>query len=80
MITKGGFGADTLKGLPSAFAGGDTTKNLLNTGMGLLSGIFGDRASKVTDWICNSSGIGKNSAASLLGLAVPAVLGFLGKE
>ena len=80
MITKGGFGADTLKGLSSSFAGGDTTRDLLNTGTGLLSGVFGDRASKVIDWICSSSGIGKNSASSLLGLAVPAVLGFLGKE
>ena len=80
MITKGGFGSDTLKGLSHAFAGGDATKNLLNIGTNLLGGIFGDRVSKVTDWICSSSGIGKNAASSLLGLVVPAVLGFLGRE
>lgn len=80
MITKGGFGADTLKGLPTSFKGDDTTKNLLKTGTGLLGGIFGDRVSKVIDWICSSSGIGKNSASSLLGLVVPSVLGFFGKE
>jgi len=80
MITKGGFGADTLKGLSTAFTGGDTTKNFLNTGTGLLSGIFGDRVSKVIDWIMSSTGIGKSAASSLLGLVVPALLGFLGKE
>ena len=79
MITKGGFGEDTLKGLSNAFAGGDATKNLLNIGTNLLSGIFGDRVDRVIDWICSSSGVGKTSASSLLGLAVPAVLGHLGK-
>ena len=80
MIAKGGFGADTLKGLSTAFMGGDTTKNFLNMGTGLLSGIFGDHVSKVIDWIMSSTGIGKSAASSLLGLVVPALLGFLGKE
>lgn len=79
MLTKGGFGEETLKGLSNAYAGGDATKSLLNIGAGLLSGIFGDKVAKVVDWICGASGVGKNSASSLLGLAVPAVLGFLGK-
>jgi len=80
MITKGGFGADTLRGLGNSYAGGDPTKNLLNTGTGLLSGIFGDRISRIIDWIVNSTGIGKSAASSLLSLATPAVLGLLGKE
>ena len=80
MITEGGFGADTLKGLSNAFAGGDATKNLLQVGTNFLSRIFGDKVSQVVDWICSSSGVGKSSASSLLGLVVPAVLGFLGKE
>jgi OOP family OmpA-OmpF porin len=79
MIAKGGFGEDTLKGLSNAFAGGDATKNLLNIGTNLLSGIFGDRVAKVIEWVGGASGVGKNAASSLLGLAVPAVLGHLGK-
>ncbi len=79
MLTKGGFGEGTLKGLSSAYAGGDATKNLLNIGTSLLRGIFGDKVATVVDWICGASGVGKSSASSLLGLAVPAVLGFLGK-
>jgi len=80
MITEGCFGADTLKGLSNTFAGGDATKNLLKIGTSFLSRIFGDKVSQVIDWICSSSGVGKSSASSLLGLVAPAVLGFLGKE
>ncbi len=80
MITKGGFGEDTLKGLSGAFSGGEATKNLLNTGRELLSGIFGGKLSGVIDWICESGKIGKSTASSLLALAVPAVMGFLGRE
>lgn len=80
MITKGGFGADSLKRLSTAFMGGDSTNNLLNSGSALLEGIFGDRITRVIEWVSNSSGIGKSSAYSLLGLVAPAVLGLLGKE
>jgi len=79
MITRGGFGADTLKGLAGAFAGGYNTTNLLNIGTNLLGGIFGDKVAKVVDWVCGASGVAKNAASSLLGLVVPAVLGILGK-
>lgn len=81
MITRGGFGADTLKDLAgSLMSGGDSAKGLLNTGMNLLNGIFGGKTSSVTELISNSSGVSRNSASSLLALAVPAVLGLLGKE
>jgi len=79
-INRGGFGEDALKAPENAFAGGYTTTNLLNIGTNLLGWIFGDRVAKVTDWICGASGVGKNATSSLLGLAVPAVLGLLGKQ
>ena len=80
MITKGGFGQDTLMGLGKAFAGGSATNDLLAVGTGLLKKIFGDKVSGIIDLIAGASGIGKSSASSLLGLVVPAVLGFLGRE
>ena len=80
MITKGGFGTDTLMGLGSAFAGGSVTKDLLASGAELLKKILGDRMSGVVDLIAGAAGIGKSSASSLLSLVVPAVLGFLGRE
>lgn len=80
MIGKGGFGTDTLKGLGSAFGGGDATKNLLAAGAELLKKIFGEKAAGIVDLVAGIAGIGKESASSLLGLVVPAVLGFLGRE
>ena len=80
MIRKGGYGAATLKGLSSAFSGGDATKDMMSSGAGLLDGILGDRASKVIDWIAGAGGIGRDSASSLTRLVAPAVLGLLGKE
>ena len=80
MITKGGFGQDTLMGLGNAFGGGDATKELLAAGAELLKKIFGDKVSGIIDLIAGTAGIGKSSASSLLGLVAPAVLGFLGRE
>lgn len=80
MIRKGGYGAATLKGLSSAFSGGDATKDMMSSGAGLLDGILGDRASKVIDWIAGAGGIGRDSASSLTRLVAPAVLSLLGKE
>jgi outer membrane protein OmpA-like peptidoglycan-associated protein len=80
MIAKGGIGEDALMDLKSVFSGDHVTKELLARGTELLKGIFGDKASGVTDLVAAAGGIGKGSAASLLGLVVPVVLGFLGKE
>ncbi len=64
----------------SGFFGGDNS-SLLNKGAGLLSGLFGDnKSSLITSLISNFSGIKSSSASSLLSLAVPAVLGLLGKH
>ena len=80
MITKGGYGTDTLMGLGTAFSGGSSTKDLLAAGAELLKKIFGEKVAGIVDLVAGVAGIGKNSASSLLGLVVPAVLGFLGRE
>ncbi len=80
MITKGGFGEDSLMGLGRAFTGDHVTKDLLAAGAELLKKIFGDKVAGIVDLVAGAGGIGKNSASSLLGLVVPAVLGYLGRE
>lgn len=80
MIRKGGYGADTLKGLSSAFSGGEATREMMASGAGLLDGILGTRGPKVLDWIAGAGGIGKDSASSLTRLVAPAVMGLLGKQ
>jgi outer membrane protein OmpA-like peptidoglycan-associated protein len=80
MITKGGFGASTLSGLSQALSGGDSTQSMLATGAGLLKRIFGERTDGVIEGVGNSSGMSKGTSSSLLGLAVPVILGVLGKH
>lgn len=80
MIRKGGYGADTLKGLSSAFSGGEATREMMASGAGLLDGILGTRGPRVLDWIAGAGGLGKEAAASLTRLVAPAVLGLLGKR
>jgi OmpA-OmpF porin, OOP family len=54
---------------------------LLNKGAGLLSGLFGDgKLGMLTNLISGFSGTKSASVSSLLSMAAPAVLGFLGKH
>jgi outer membrane protein OmpA-like peptidoglycan-associated protein len=59
---------------------GDNSGSLLNKGAGLLSGLLGNKADGVNGLISNFSGIKTSSAASLLSMALPAVLGVIGKH
>ncbi|GAB2828315.1 DUF937 domain-containing protein [Ferruginibacter profundus] len=59
---------------------GNDGGSLLNKGAGLLNGLFGHKADGIIGLISNFSGIRNSSAASLLSMAVPAVLGLLGRH
>lgn len=80
MITKTGFGAGTLTNLSQTLSGGDSTQNLLASGSALLKRIFGDKTEALIDGVATSGGVGKSASSSLLGLALPVVLGVLGKQ
>ncbi|MEI9957971.1 MAG: DUF937 domain-containing protein [Ferruginibacter sp.] len=60
------------------FLGNDGS--LLNKGTGLLSNLFGNKLSGIVSLISNFSGIKSSSATSLLSMALPAVLGLIGKH
>ena len=79
-IRQGGYGQDTLTGLASAVAGGNATREYQDAGTGLLNGVFGEKMDGIINLVSGKAGIGKTSAASLLGLAAPAVFGVLGRE
>lgn len=59
---------------------GNDSGNLLSKGAGLLGGLFGNKADGITSLISNFSGIKSSSASSLLSMALPAVLGLIGKH
>lgn len=60
---------------------GNESGSLLNKGAGLLSGLFGEnKLGMLTNLISGFSGAKSTSITSLLSMAAPAVLGFLGKH
>lgn len=62
-----------------SFLGNDNS-SLLSKGAGLLGGLFGNKSDGITSLISNFSGLKSSSISSLLSMAVPAVLGLIGKH
>ncbi len=58
------------------FGGGD----MLSKGVDLVKGLFGAKSGGIMDTISSFAGLKSGSASSLLGLALPVVLGALGKH
>ena len=79
MLTSGNHDG-ILSNLSGALGGGDATKNLMQQGSGLLSGLFGNRLNAVTGYISNAAGLNSTSSTSLLGLLAPVVFGFVTKH
>jgi len=54
--------------------------SLMSMGRPLVDSLFGGRAGVITDWVSSLSGVSRSSSSSLLGLALPLVLGQIGKR
>jgi OmpA-OmpF porin, OOP family len=59
---------------------GNDGGGLLGTGAKLLSGLFGNKTDGLSGLISNFAGVKSSTATSLLSMAAPAILGFLGKH
>jgi hypothetical protein len=69
-----------LDNIADLFSGSGTGANeLVNLGAGLVSQLFGNKGSALSDSLASLAGIKSSSAIKLLALAVPVVLGFLKK-
>src|SRR5262245_4324749 len=64
----------------SAVKGPSGLTRLIDTGRPLLDSVFGNRTGSVADWVSSLGGVSKSSASSLLGLALPVVLGQVGRQ
>lgn len=80
MITGKDNDDSILDNLGSILGGGDKTSSILEMGGGLLQSIFGNKGGGIIDLITGLSGMKKESSSSLLNLAIPIVMGFLGRE
>lgn len=80
LIKDGNFGESSLKNIGSALSGGNATNELLKSGSSILGTLFGNKLGGIESFISSLSGLGKGSASSLLSMAVPFVMGILGKQ
>ncbi|MEP7267247.1 MAG: OmpA family protein [Saprospiraceae bacterium] len=68
-----------LENLGGLFGGGQSTDNLLNSGGGILKYLVGDKLGSIVDLISNVAGVKTGSSSSLLKMAAPLLMGFVGK-
>ena len=73
------FDGGLLDNLGGMLSGGDTSA-VSNLSGGLLSMLFGDKVASIVGLISKFTGMGDKSTSSLLGLALPLVMSFLGKQ
>jgi len=66
--------------LGRAVADPETAAGVARSGEGFLSRLFGNKQRGVVDSLASSAGVSASSASKLLGLALPMVLGFVGKQ
>lgn len=77
---QAGYDGSLLNNLPSVLGGGAATQNLVNSGSGLLSTIFGRNLGSIVGILAGNSGVKSSSMSSLLSLTAPIVMSVLGKE
>lgn len=68
-----------LSNLAGLFSGGQATDNLLNSGSSILKYLVGDKLGSIVDVISNVAGVKTGSSSSLLKMASPLLMGFVGK-
>src|SRR5262245_3286316 len=66
--------------LGRAVADPDSAAGVARSSEGFLSRLFGNKERGVVDGLASSAGVSPSSASKLLGLALPMVLGFVGKQ
>jgi OOP family OmpA-OmpF porin len=79
LLKRNDFDGTRYTSAASAISGTDGISRLIEAGSPLLNSFFGSRTNSVIDWVTSLGGIRRTSASSLLSLAVPIVLGQLGR-
>src|SRR5215471_3695457 len=79
MLQRGGFDGSS-ESLGSLFRTGTPAPDRIKNGASLASSIFGTRQTGLIDLIASRTGVGPQSATSLLGLIAPFVMNMIGRE
>jgi outer membrane protein OmpA-like peptidoglycan-associated protein len=80
MMQRGGFTGGKFGSLGSLLSAANGAADLAKLGGPLLGSLLGGRQSSITDWVASSAGVSKASSSSLLSLALPFLMNFLGKQ
>jgi len=73
-------GGGILDNLGSILGGGGIDDNILKDGAGIIGHVFGGKEQNVANAVSKSSGLDLESAMSILKVAAPFIMGYLGKE
>jgi hypothetical protein len=73
-------GGGILDNLGSILGGGGIDDNVLQDGAGILGHVFGGKEQNVANAVSKSSGLDLGSAMSIMKVAAPLIMGYLGKE
>lgn len=79
FLKSNNIDGNILENLGGLFGGGQSTDNLLNSGGGILKYLVGDKLGSIVDLISNVAGVKTGSSSSLLKMAAPLLMGFVGK-
>ncbi|MBK6390205.1 MAG: DUF937 domain-containing protein [Saprospiraceae bacterium] len=79
FIKTNNIDGSILSNLGGLFSGGQGTDSLLNAGGGILKFLVGDKLGSIVDVISNVAGVKTGSSSSLLKMAAPLLMGFVGK-
>ena len=80
MITQGGFNDNMLSNMTNMFSGSDQSANLMNSGGNIINSLMGNQSSGIVDMIAKFAGIKQGSSSSLMKMAAPLLMSFLGKH
>jgi hypothetical protein len=78
ILDAGAYDGDALADVGALLGGGSATEAVAGAGRSLLGTVFGNAHGSVVDVVAKAFGLKKESAGSLLALAVPLVLNFVG--
>ena len=73
-------GGGILDNLGSILGGGEIDDDVLQDGAGILGHVFGGKEQNVAYAVSKSSGVDLGSAMSILKVAAPLIMGYLGKQ
>lgn len=80
VIHENRLDSEQFSSIPAAVSSSNGISNLMNMGRPLLSSVFGGRLNTLTDWVSGMSGMKSASSSSLMSMALPMALGFIGRR